>query len=440
MSFQSKALREKANKLAVQAQDLNRNGLETTEKRMQFDKLMDDAEKAVNEARKLENEESRSAVVADAINRDKFDSLLSPKQKEYRNAFAGYLRSGINGLRQEDRTILRAQHEERNMELRTNDQTNSMWGNVTGQSYSGTSGTQGGVFVPASFQYEVDVATKYYARMMDDGVCRLLKTATGAVLPFPTSNDTGNEAAVLADATQDSEQSVPVGVVNFGAYKYTSRIIRVSVELLQDSAFNLEDFLKDQFAVRFGRAYESAFTTGSGSTMPTGILTAILASGATPVVALGSSANDGVGTAQNSIGTQDLVALEHSVDPSYRIKPNSGFMFHDQTLKVLKQLLDKYGRPIWQAGIGQGVSATILGYPYTINQSLPQIGGTGTKSTALFGDMSKFVIRSVRDMSVLRLDERYADYGQVGFIAFSRVDSNLVDAGTHPINSLQSHS
>jgi HK97 family phage major capsid protein len=436
MSFQSKALREKANKLAVQAQDLNRNGLDTTEKRMSFDKLMDDAEKAVNEARKLENEEARTAVVADAINRDKIDSLLSPKQKEYRTAFAGFLRSGMTGLSQEDRTVLRAAQ----LEMRTDDQTNSMWGRVTGQSYNGTSGTQGGVFVPASFQYEVDVATKYYARMMDDNVCRVIKTATGAVLPFPTSNDTGNEAAVLADAVQDSEVPVPVSVVNFGAYKYSSRIIRVAVELLQDSAFNLEDFLKDAFATRFGRAYESAFTTGAGMTAPTGILTAVLASGATPIVAVGSSANDGVGTAQNSIGTQDLVALEHSVDPSYRIKPNSGFMFHDQTLKVLKQLLDKYGRPIWQAGIGENVGATILGYPYTINQSLPQIGGTGTKSTALFGDMSKFVIRSVRDMNVLRLDERYADYGQVGFIAFSRVDSNLVDAGTHPVNSLQSHS
>ena len=84
------------------------------------------------------------------------------------------------------------------------------------------------------------------------------------------------------------------------------------------------------------------------------------------------------------------------------------------------------------AGSSSSAPPTILGYRYTINQALSPIGGTGTKSTVLFGDMSKFVIRSVRDMSVLRLDERYADYGQVGFIAFSRVDSNLVDAGNSP--------
>jgi hypothetical protein len=36
-------------------------------------------------------------------------------------------------------------------------------------------------------------------------------------------------------------------------------------------------------------------------------------------------------------------------------------------------------------------------------------------------------------MSGLRLNERYADFGQVGFIAFMRIDGNLVDAGTHPI-------
>jgi len=360
----------------------------------------------------------------------------------YKGAFAEYLRSTRdNPMSAESRGVLKALPTDRDgrVEKRTNDQTLSMWGNVTGQSYSGTSGTQGGVFVPASFMYDVDIATKYFAPMMNDGICRVIESATGAILPYPTSNDTTNEAAVLADATQETEVSVPVGVVNFGAFKYSSKIVRVAIELLQDSAFNLEDFLKNAFAIRFGRGYEQAFTTGAGSTAPTGILTAVLASGATPVVAAGSSTNDGVGTAQNSIGSQDLVALEHSVDPSYR--RGAGFLLHDQTLKVLKQLLDKYGRPIWVPGIASQASTdTLMGYKYAINQSLPQIGGNGTKSTVVYGDLQKFIIRKVRDMSVLRLDERYADYGQVGFIAFSRVDSNLVDAGTHPVNTLQNHS
>ena len=113
-------------------------------------------------------------------------------------------------------------------------------------------------------------------------------------------------------------------------------------------------------------------------------------------------------------------------------------MFHDTTLRTLKNILDKFGRPIWLPGLAVNSPDTILGYRYTINQSMPQIAPNAT--TVLFGDLSKFIIRKVREMQLLRLVERYADFGQVGFIAFSRVDSNLVDAGTHPIQQLIQHS
>ena len=111
---------------------------------------------------------------------------------------------------------------------------------------------------------------------------------------------------------------------------------------------------------------------------------------------------------------------------------------HDNTVRQLKNLLDKFGRPIWLPGIAVNEPDTILGYKYTINQHMPQIAPNAP--TVLFGDLSKFIIRKVREMSVLRLVERYADYGQVGFIAFSRVDSQLVDAGTNPIQQLIQHS
>ncbi len=433
-------LREKRGKIAADMTALVKAGL-TAETQVQFNKMDADQEAVAVEIRSIEKAESlekelRSA--AGTVENAQINAVAGKEKRdlavEYNDAFAKYIR-GDKGAAV--RSLGIPVSGEGRVELRDSDQTNSMWGNVTGQTYSGTYGTQGGIFVPASFMYDVDVATKYFAPLMSDGVCRVIETATGAVLPYPTANDTSNQAAVLADATQDSEQSVPIGVVNFGAFKYTSRIVRVSLELLQDSAFNLEDFLKQQFAIRFGRGYEAAFTTGAGgSTAPTGILTAVIASGVTPVVGAGANANDGTSSAPTSIGTNDLIALEHSVDPTYR--RGAKFMLADSTLKVVKQLLDKYGRPIWVPGLASNAPDQILGYGYTINQSLPSVGAS--KNTTLFGDMSKFIIRKVRDMSVLRLDERYADYGQVGFIAFSRVDSNLIDAGTHPLNYLQQHS
>lgn len=437
MSFHSKNLREQR---AAIAEQMKKNLVkeQTPEVRAEFRKLDDKQEELHRQIQEIENGELRTAAVQELAERELRAGLETEPQREYRKCFGQYLRRGMSGLNEEGRSKMG--------EYRTDDQSASQWGNVTGQTYTGgnlqggmTSGVAGGFLVPAGFQYEIETATKYFCPLADGGVCRTIETAGGGLLPFPTENDTTQQAALLADAVQDSEQGVAFGVVNFGAYKYTSRIVRVSVELLQDAGFNLETLLAEAFGKRFGRAYESAFTVGSGVAGPQGIVTAVLASGASPVVGAGSNANDGQGSpAYSTIGSNDLISLEHSVDPSYR--RGAKYMLHDTSLKVIKQLLDKYGRPIWVPGLASNAPDTILGYPYVINQSMATPVASTNPTTMLFGDLQKFIIRKVKDMSVLRLNERYADFGQVGFIAFMRVDSRLVDAGTHPINALQQHS
>jgi HK97 family phage major capsid protein len=150
---------------------------------------------------------------------------------------------------------------------------------------------------------------------------------------------------------------------------------------------------------------------------------------------VGSFANDGVGGA-NTLGTDDLVALEHSLDPAYR--QGAKFMMHDQTLASLKKLKDKFGHPIFMESTRDGQPSTISGYEYLLNQDMTPIQTQAssppvTAKTVLFGQMPKFVIRKVRDMSVMVLRERFADFGQVGVLGFMRMDSQLLDAGTHPI-------
>jgi HK97 family phage major capsid protein len=109
-------------------------------------------------------------------------------------------------------------------------------------------------------------------------------------------------------------------------------------------------------------------------------------------------------------------------------------MLHDTTLKAIKKLKDSLGRPLWVPGAASKEPDTILGYQYQINQDMPVIA-TSAKQM-LFGAFNKYIIRSVKDLYVLRLDERYAELGQVAFIGFARYDGNLIDAGTHPVASL----
>jgi len=296
-----------------------------------------------------------------------------------------------------------------------------------------------GFLVPTGFKNAIEEATKYFAPLMDGTVFTLLETASGNPLPFPVSNDTINSAVIVGEAGTINEQDITASHVIFAAYKLSAGVVKSSVELLQDSAFDLEAWLAERFGIRYGRGLENYLTNGlgSGSSQPTGLLTAIAASGATPIVASGSSANDGsAATGANSIGYGDLVNLEHSVDPTYR--RGAKYMFHDQTLAALKRLVDKYGRPLWAPGITAGDPDRLNGYEYVINQAMPQIGASNV--TVAFGDFKKFVVRKVSGISVQRLNEVYATTGQVGFLSNMRVDSNLLDAGTHPINVLQQHS
>jgi HK97 family phage major capsid protein len=292
-----------------------------------------------------------------------------------------------------------------------------------------------GFLVPTGFANKIEQATKYFAPLLD--VFGSMNTASGNVLPYPISNDTAQAATIVAENGTVSEQDLTASHIIFGAYKLSAGVVKASIELMQDSAFDLEQWLADRFGERYGRGLETFLTTGTGSSQPTGLLTAIAASGATPIIAQGSSeSTGGAQTGGNSVGYSDLVNLEHSVDPSYR--RNARYMFHDQTLAAVKKIIDKFGRPLWTPGISVGEPDTINGYQYVINQAMPQIAVSNV--TVAFGDLSKYLVRQVSGWHVQRLEELYAVNGQVGFISNMRVDGNLLDAGTHPVNVLQMHS
>lgn len=278
------------------------------------------------------------------------------------------------------------------------------------------SNTGGGYTVPTGFYDELMDAEKAYGGMLETAF--VFDTSTGNSLPIPTDNDTSNSGAILSENTQVGNQDVTFGAVTLNAYTYTSKLVLVSNQLLQDSAFNLDGFLSNKLGTRIARAINTHFTTGDGSSKPTGAVTA---------ATLGATGANGE-TA--SVIFDDLIELEHSVDPAYR--KGARYMMSDSSLKIIKKLKDSQGRYLWMPGMPIAKEPdTINGYQYTVNQDMPAMA-TSAKSV-LFGDFSKYFIRRVAGVQVLRLTERYADYNQTGFLAFQRWDGNLVDAGTHPL-------
>jgi len=307
-------------------------------------------------------------------------------------AFRSYLRHGLEDMPAEERKIVR--------EMRAQ--------------AVGTD-SKGGYLVPEGFMAELVKSLKAWGPMLDPGVTRVLTTTAGNSIPWPTMDDTSNEGSFIGENTQVTETEVAFGTKTLEAYKYTSGVVLVSAELLQDSAIDVEGTVRSAMAERIGRIGNRHLTVGDGSAKPNGIVTA-----ATAVTGVAAAA---------ALTFDDMIELFHAVDPAYRDDPSVRFMFNDGTLKSLRKIKDTVtGNYIWQpADVRTGAPATILDKPYSINQAMAAIGASN-KSVA-FGAFNRYVVRMVREFAIRRLVERYADYDQTGFIGFTRLDGELLDAG-----------
>jgi HK97 family phage major capsid protein len=280
--------------------------------------------------------------------------------------------------------------------------------------------TTGGYTVADEMMRELEVSLLAFGGMRQ--VATILRTATGGPLPIPTTNDTAQKGRLLSENTGATETEMTFGQLVLDAYKYSSDYVLASVEFLQDSSINVGGFLGGALGTRIARLQNDHFTTGTGSSQPNGVVTAA-----------GSSSVTFSGTA--TVTYDNIIDVIHSVDPAYR--NNGRFMFHDGALKMLKKVKvlqysgDTAGVPLWQPSLVAGQPDLIHGYPYIVNQSMTT-PATGVKSI-LFGDFSKYIIRDVRDVTLLRLDERFAEQHSVAFLAFARSDGDLLDAGTDPI-------
>ena len=194
--------------------------------------------------------------------------------------------------------------------------------------------------------------------------------------------------------------------VNIDAHKLGT-IIKVSEELLNDSAFDLESYFSAEFARRIGAKEEEAFITGNGSSKPTGIL---------------ESAEVGVTAASaTAITADEIIDLFYSLKAPYR--KNAVWVVNDSTIKAIRKLKDGNGQYIWQPALKDGDFDTLLGRPVLTSAYMPEIGAKA--KPVMFGDLSFYWVGDRQGVTFKRLNERYADMGQVGFLTSKRLDGKL---------------
>ena len=266
--------------------------------------------------------------------------------------------------------------------------------------------TEGGFTVPDEFEKKLVEALE--ENNIFRTLANIIQTTSGdRKIPIVASH---GSAAWVDEEGAYSESDDAFAQITLGAYKLGT-MMKVSDELLNDSVFDLENYLSGEFARRIGNAEEDAFINGDGVGKPTGILAAK------------GGADIGVTTSSGTAFTAyDLINLYHSLLTPYRKK--AVWLMNDSTVQFIRKLKDSNGQYLWQPSLVAGTPNTILGCPVMVSRYMPEIGA-GNKAVA-FGDFSYFWIADRQGRSFMRLNELFAAHGQVGFRGSQRVDGKLI--------------
>jgi len=290
-------------------------------------------------------------------------------------------------------------------------------------------GAASSTLVPQGFEYELSIKMKALGGMTR--LCRVLQTDSGNPLPWPNADDTSNVGEWLTEGSPVTNSDPTFSNVTLGANLLSSKQVKYSVQLEQDSAFPLVTTLQDFLATRLGRTSNLAYTVGDGSGTYgtiTGLVNALVSAGGRSVLATGANSNTGIGgdTALNTVGTDDLSNLITKVDVAYRNNPSAAFAANQSTWDKIRNTKDKYGRPIWQVSLASGVPDSILGYKYDWNADMAAIGAGNV--SVVFGDFSQFVVRQVLGIAFVIFQELYMANYQRAVQAFQRSDAKLLQA------------
>lgn len=388
MSIQN--LRERLGALKKEARNLLENkgsATWTKEEQGKFDELMDEAERVENQieaAQRLMDDEADDNFrnVKKKDKGEKVDPAVA--------AFENYLRKMSNRLTPQEVEAIR----------------NTM---------STTTGSEGGYTV------QPIVASTLISALKDFGAMRRqagqITTTSGSDLSYPSTDGTSEEGEIVAQNTSAADADVAFGTVPLNTFKFSSKVVTVPIELLQDSNIDVVALVNGRLRERIGRYQNRMFTTGTGTGQPFGLTVAA------------SVGKTGATGQTLTVTYDDLVDLQDSIDPAYQVD-GLGWMFSQAVRRVVRKIKDTAGRPIWTPSYDEGMAVRrpdfLLGQPVEINNHMPA-PAANAKSIA-YGDHSKYMIRDAMEVTIFRFeDSAYLKKGQVGFLAWARAGGNLLD-------------
>ena len=266
--------------------------------------------------------------------------------------------------------------------------------------------TEGGYTVPDEFE------RKLIQALEENNIFRQLATVirtNSGTRKIPIANDT-MEAQWIDEGEEIPETNTKFGQTTLSAYKLGT-MIKISNELLHDSAFDLASYIAARFGVCMGNAEERAFFTGDGDKKPLGILADV-----------GGAELGVTATAEDLVTFDEVFDLYYSLKSPYRRQAQ--FVCNETLLLQLMKLKDRNDNYIWKPSLDVAKPDTILGRPIRTSSFMPGIA-KGEK-VLLFGDLKNYWVADRQNRTFRRLNELYARTDQVGFLTTQRVDGRLI--------------
>jgi HK97 family phage major capsid protein len=274
--------------------------------------------------------------------------------------------------------------------------------------------------VPTDFRNQLIDALREFGVMRQ--LATVITTDNGDTIQVPSTTSHG-VSTWTAENAAITESDEAFGQLSLSAYA-NSRAMKISWQLLADSAFNLEAYTRQQFGISTGVLENTAYMVGDGTAKPTGITTQTSA---------GVTLAAGGTTTFGAAGADALLSLKYSVLSPYR--RNASWLMNDGSVAKVAGLKDTTNQYIWQPGLTTGAPDMLLGAPVYTDPDVPVMAANA--KSVLYGDFSWYWIRDVNGIAIQRLNELFAMNGQVGFIVFHRTDGKLVNTAAvkHLANS-----
>lgn len=359
----------------------------STDEVSQYEKLETEL-KAVNETEQIRSRQSAYKVAAPAVH---FTAGGKPEDSLER-AFESYLRTGVANA---DMAELRSQ--------------------------TAGSTTAGGYSVPTQTLGRLTEIRKAFGGVMN--LAENITTSGGNPINFPTLDDTANAGHLTAEGSADAGSAdFVLGQVALSAYKYTSAgssnsPLKVSVELLQDSALDIHSLVTRKLGERIARKQALDLLTGTGSSQPKGLCF----SGITLDVEQAGGSNTNPTLA-------DILAIYGALDPAY--EEGAKWIMNKASMLKLMGINDSTGRPLLFGVTSPATSKlewNLYGFPVVVDQGMPSDPATLSGIPyILFGNFEEaYVVRHVADVQVFANPYSSISSGLVEYSAIARMDAQI---------------